>query len=213
MRPRPVLVILSVASVLALAHPAAAQNPAAPAAPKSAAPAPAKAAPAPAPVSPASAAAAAELFRTLKLQSGLQDTTAAIVDSEISRNPGLTPYRDVMLQWLRKYMTWDAMAPELTRMYTQAFTDAELKDMNAFYKTATGQKALERLPLLMQQSAMVGARLGQPHTDELKAAMNARSEQLKKEQEKAQAASGTPSPGKAPGKAPAAKPTAAPSKP
>ena len=43
---------------------------------------------------PASAAAAQELFEAMKLQASLNDTTAAMIDSEIARNPGLTPYRE-----------------------------------------------------------------------------------------------------------------------
>jgi hypothetical protein len=87
-----------------------------------------------------------------------------------------------MLNWLKKYMTWDAMVPELTKLYTSTFTDEELKQMAAFYGSPAGKKSLEKLPELMQRTAMIGASLAQPHSDELKAAMTARSEELKKEQ-------------------------------
>jgi hypothetical protein len=63
-----------------------------------------------------SSAAALELFKAIRLQDSIDSTTAAMVDSEVSHNPGLAPYRDIMLTWLRKYMTWDAMLPELTRV-------------------------------------------------------------------------------------------------
>jgi hypothetical protein len=168
--------------------------------------APAAATPTPTPNAAAAAAAAQELFKAMKLQNNMNDTTAAMIDSEISRNPGLTPYRDIMLQWLRKYMTWDAIQPEMTRMYTEVFTDAELKQMAAFYGSPAGQKSLEKLPDLMQRTAMAGARISQAHTDELRAAMSTRSEELKKEA----AAGGMPGgpgagrgPGSGPGGAPA----------
>jgi uncharacterized protein len=129
----------------------------------------------------ASAAAAQALFQAMKLPASLNDTTAAMIDSEIARNPGLTPYREIMVQWLRKYMTWDAMQPELTKMYTEAFTEPELKEMAKFYGSPVGQKALEKMPEMMQRVAMTGARISQPHTDELRAAMSARSDELRKE--------------------------------
>ena len=66
-------------------------------------------------------------------------------------------------------------------MYTTTFTEAELKQMAVFYASPAGQKSLEKLPELMQRTAMAGARLSQPHSDELRAAMAARSEELKKE--------------------------------
>ncbi len=139
----------------------------------------------------ASAAAAMELFTAMKLQTNIQDTAAAMIDSEVGRNPGLNPFRETMLTWLKKYMTWDAMVPELTKLYTSTFTDDELKQMAKFYGSPAGKKSLEKLPELMQRTAMIGAGLAQPHSDELKAAMTARSEELKKEQ----MAAGTGAPG------------------
>ena len=148
--------------------------------------------------SAASTAAAQELFKAMKLQAGLNDTTAAMIDSEIARNPGLTSYREIMLQWLRKYMTWDAMQPELVKMYTTTFTEPELKQMAVFYGSPAGQKALEKMPEMMQRLAMAGAQIAQPHSDELRAAMSARSDELKKEAAGGAAPGGPGGPG-APG--------------
>ena len=177
--------------VVALAFSAAACKKGAPAAP----PTPT---PAPTPNTAAQAAAAQELFKALKLQSGLSDTANAMIDSEIGRNPGLTPYRDVMLAWLKKYMTWDAMQPELTKMYTETFTEPELKQMAVFYASPAGQKSLEKLPEMMQRTAMAGARISQPHQDELRASMEARSEELKKQAGGAGGPGGPGGPGGAP---------------
>ncbi len=57
-----------------------------------------------------------EFFKASTCRSNSQDIGAAMIDSEIGHNPGLQPYRDVMLTWLQKYMTWDAMKPELTKL-------------------------------------------------------------------------------------------------
>jgi hypothetical protein len=117
----------------------------------------------------------------MRLPATVSDTAAAMIESEVSRNPGLTPYKDIMLQWLTKYMTWDAMAPELTKLYLANYTEGELKELAAFYKSPVGQKTLTKMPELMQETAMIGARLGQPHSEELKQAMAARSEELQKQ--------------------------------
>jgi hypothetical protein len=145
-----------------------------------------------APVSPSQTAAAIELLKAIKLEASLPNTSAAMIDSEITRNPGMTPYRDVMLDWLKKYMTWSSMQPELVKLYTDTYSEAELKELAAFYRTPVGQKSLAKNPELMQKTAMIGARLGQEHADELKTLMNARRDELMKQQEKAQAASKTP---------------------
>ena len=199
MRPRPIPALILLA-LLAVAAPACKKGGLG-----------ANASPSPTPTAnPAAAAAAAqELFKAMHLDTSLNDTSAAMIDSEISRNPGLTPYRQTMLDWLRKYMTWQAMQPELTRMYLDAFSETELKQMADFYSSPTGQKSLQKLPDLMQRTAMAGARLSQEHQDELRTLMSARSEELKKE-----AAAGG-GPGGAPGGPgrPGARPPKAPSKP
>jgi hypothetical protein len=171
-------------------------------------------APTASPPTAAQTAAAVELFKSIRLEESISGTSAAMIDSEIRGNPGMGPYRDVMLKWLQKYMTWESMRPEMVRLYTDTYTEAELKQLAAFYKTPLGQKTLAKTPELLQKTAMIGARLGQEHSEELKAAMNARSEELHKEQEKAQAAAKTPGKPAAPAPAPAAKkPTPAPKKP
>jgi uncharacterized protein len=194
MRARFVFLACALTALLALSAPACKKGPAVAAAPT----------PTPTPNAAASAAAAQELFKALKLQSGLSDTANAMIDSEISRNPGLTPYREVMVQWLKKYMTWDAMQPELTKMYTDTFSEAELRQMAVFYASPAGQKSLEKLPEMMQRTAMAGARLSQAHQDELRTAMAARSEELKKENAAGGGAGGVGGPGQ--GKRPGASP-------
>lgn len=141
----------------------------------------------------AQAAAAQRLFKSLKLEESLPSTIAGLVDSEVSHNPGLAPYRDVMLAFLRKYMTWEAMLPELTKLYTDTYTEGELKTLAVFYASPVGQKALTKTPELMSKTAGIGARVSQAHMEELTAALTARREELK-----AQAAARTPGAGSTP---------------
>jgi uncharacterized protein len=165
------------------------------------------------PPTAAQTAAAVELFKAIKLEESIPSTSAAMIDSEVRGNPGMVPYRDVMLKWLQKYMTWESMRPEMVRLYTDTYTEAELKQLAAFYKTPLGQKTLAKTPELLQRTAMIGARLGQEHSEELKTAMNARSDELHKEQEKAQAAAKTPAKATAPSPPAAKRGTPAPKKP
>lgn len=141
----------------------------------------------------AQAAAARELFKALKLEESLTNTTTAMVDSEVSHNPALAPYRDIMIAWLRKYMTWDAMLPELTRLYSETYTEGEMKALAMFYSSPVGQKSIAKTPDLMSRTAQIGARISQPHSAELNAQLNARRDELK-----AKAAAKTPGAGETP---------------
>ncbi|HEY4230969.1 MAG TPA: DUF2059 domain-containing protein [Thermoanaerobaculia bacterium] len=146
----------------------------------------------------AQAAAARELFRTLKLEESLTNTTTAMVDSEVSHNPALAPYRDIMIAWLRKYMTWDAMLPELTRLYAETYTEGEMKTLAMFYSSPLGQKSIAKTPDLLSRTAQIGARISQPHSAELNAQLNARRDELRtKAGAKTPGAAGTPAPASA----------------
>jgi uncharacterized protein len=51
---------------------------------------------------------------------------------------------------------WEDIRPQMAKLYTDAFTQAELAEIIAFYQTPTGQKTLDKLPGLTQQSMMIG---------------------------------------------------------
>jgi hypothetical protein len=155
---------------------------------KPAPPAPASPAPTAAPLSAPQRAAVADLFVALKLQQEVLSLPESMIDGEISRNPGMAPFRDLMVAWLKKYMTWPAMEPQLTQLYASNFTEEELKAMAAFYRSPAGQKASQKMPEMMQRTAMIGAQLSQPHTEELKKQMSARAEELQKKEAGAGAA-------------------------
>ncbi|MBI1354378.1 MAG: DUF2059 domain-containing protein [Acidobacteria bacterium] len=57
---------------------------------------------------------------------------------------------------LRTELTWPKMKPEVVDIYAKAFTEEEARTLTAFYRSPVGQKALEQMPLLSQQTAEVG---------------------------------------------------------
>lgn len=208
MRFRMIPAALGAAALTALASTLTAQTPEPPAmpaaTPTAAAPRSPGAAPAPAPRTPplpratptaAQAAAARELFKSLHLQGSIDNTATAMVESEIAHNPQLAPYRDVMLGWLHKYMTWDAMLPELTQLYAETYTEGEMKALAMFYSSPVGQKALTKTPELLSRTAAIGAKISQPHQAELNEQLTARREELRaKAAARTPGAGGTPPP-------------------
>jgi len=61
---------------------------------------------------------------------------------------------------LDKAVGWDQLKPELVKLYTTNFSEAEMKDLLAFYQSPLGRKVLEKMPSLTAESAqMTQARL------------------------------------------------------
>ncbi len=60
---------------------------------------------------------------------------------------------------IKTWITEDVLTPDffnqLSALYSSSFTEAELKELTAFYKTPLGQKALKTLPQLTAQGSEI----------------------------------------------------------
>jgi hypothetical protein len=124
--------------------------------------------------------AATELLKVMNLERTMMAGATAMADAMIQQNQVLGPYRDVLLKWAEKFLTWEAFGPKLVALYAESFTEAELRDMITFYKTPTGQKALALMPELMRRGAMLGGEVAKEHTQELEQMVGERAAELGK---------------------------------
>lgn len=121
----------------------------------------------PAPVS-SHERAARDLYR-LSGGDELAQTGAEAMLVTIRQDPELAPYEDVFRAWFRKVFSGGDLESEMVKIYMAAFTEGELREITAFYKTPVGQKSLATLPKLVQQGAEIGMELAQEHSAELEA--------------------------------------------
>jgi hypothetical protein len=137
-------------------------------------------APAAPPTSPASPpaqaqdthqAAAEELLRLLQLDTMTDQMIDTMLKAQVQQNPDLVKFQDVMRAFLTKYISYNALKPDLVKMYVDAFTEKELREITTFYRTKTGQKCIDVMPTLIQKGAALGGQRVSEHMDELKAAI------------------------------------------
>ena len=92
----------------------------------------------------------------------------------IARTHGLHSPKPLPLSHVERMLGEGQLDEALVALYTDAFTEAELKELLAFYQTPVGRKVLEQMPQLMAHSAqLTQARLQQvvPEVDRLLGAM------------------------------------------
>lgn len=118
-------------------------------------------------------AAAEELLQVTHMQQTLDMAMQRMLAVQVQSQPQLQPYKRVMLDFLRKYMGFNSIKEDLVALYVRNFTEKELDDIVAFYRTPTGQKAVSKLPVLMSEGAQLGVRRVQAHLDELRAMIRA----------------------------------------
>lgn len=64
--------------------------------------------------------------------------------------------RTVALEWFDKEIKWEEIKPKLAELYMKELSEAELKEITAFYLTPAGKKALLKMPIIMQQASTIG---------------------------------------------------------
>ncbi len=116
----------------------------------------------------AAAAAARDLIQTMDLQSMIDKMlgvlTPMIVQQVKAENPEIPDEiltvisQEFMTALKEDYATFEKGA---VAVYTSHFTADELRDVAAFYRTPTGRKTLEKMPLVTQQSMVLGQKWAQ----------------------------------------------------
>lgn len=94
--------------------------------------------------------------------SGTASTMASAMDvllqAQLRAAPQLAPFEGVIRKFLDKHMSFDAIRDELVALYVADFTEAELDELAAFYRTPTGARSIARLPVLMARGGQIGER-------------------------------------------------------
>jgi hypothetical protein len=108
---------------------------------------------------------------------------SAMADAMLQTNPMLAPYRDVLVAWSGKVMTWDNMKPRFVALYCEHYSEQELRELIAFYETPLGKKTLEVTPEIMRRSALIGGELANEHSAELQAMIRERTAELERSQQ------------------------------
>ena len=90
------------------------------------------------------------LFKLTRMEAKINESVDTVLALQIQQNPQLAQHQDALRAFLERHIGWNSMKAPLTEMYVKMFTEQELKEMNAFYTTPTGQKVILQLPDLVQ---------------------------------------------------------------
>lgn len=128
--------------------------------------------------------AANELLDTMDLNTLLSSSIDSMMQLQLSQNPSLQPFEKIMRVFFSKYMSGESLREEFLEIYVEAFTEKELKEINAFYSTPTGKKTLKETPDLMSKGAALGQKRLQENISELQSMIAEEAKRLKELQQK-----------------------------
>jgi hypothetical protein len=130
------------------------------------------------PPAPDAMEAARSLVTTMKLADQYKALLPAIL---LSLKPALTQDRpeierdyDTMMPMMADVFApyYASMVDGIAAIYATNFTAAELRDIDAFYRQPTGQKMLEKMPVISQQALAVGQEIGRKASEDLRARLS-----------------------------------------
>ena len=117
--------------------------------------------------------------------SGVRDTMAttmeSFVDTQISTNPAIAPFRETMLDWAAKAMRWEEIGPKMAALYVEAFSEEELAALVEFQRTPLAAKVREKQPELMRRGMEIGAASAMRHKADLERMIRERQAQIERE--------------------------------
>ncbi len=124
--------------------------------------------------------AALDLIETMGIAKMIKQSNERMVALQVKRNSRIQGYEDVLQKFYDKYSNWDVVKKDVLKMYTETFTEKELKELNTFYKSPTGQKALSKMPALMVKTIALGQQNIEKNLPELQAEIEKRKAQENK---------------------------------
>jgi uncharacterized protein len=96
--------------------------------------------------------------------------------------------------FFQENFNWETMKPKIAKLYTDNYSEAELRDILAFYQTPTGQKTIAKAPVLMQQSIMLSMGGVQANMPEFQRRVSTLIQDYQKKMQAAKAASDAAAP-------------------
>jgi hypothetical protein len=113
--------------------------------------------------------AAKRLIKVTDLETTLNESYVTGLDAQTAQfkqmgisDAGIAELKAEMLKFCKEIMPWKDLEPEFIRIYSEAFTAAELDELTAFHQTPIGKKSLKVMPGLMAE----GMKLGQTKVQE-----------------------------------------------
>lgn len=92
---------------------------------------------------------------------------AGVLFGVLVANPQLSDFQPVVQDWYTKYLSDRELESDVARMYGKLFSEQEMRDLTAFYRTPLGRKLQKSLPDIFKETLIISVRHTQGHGPEL----------------------------------------------
>lgn len=112
--------------------------------------------------------AASELLDATGLSTQMDAMYSTMIDANSAQIPAdkKVKFKELMTNFLKKYMSYESLKNDLSKIYAEEFTEQELKEITKFYLTPAGKKMNQKMAALMQKGVVLGQSRMQAHLAE-----------------------------------------------
>ena len=125
-------------------------------------------------VAPSHRAAIEELFAVIGAEREIAAGVEAEVRSMTARSAQLAEFEPMILAHTRRYLRWQDVRGDFVRLYARTYTEAEVRQLVAFYRSPVGQKSIRVQGQLAGETRRITQARLAPHRQELSDAILAR---------------------------------------
>lgn len=111
-----------------------------------------------------------ELFEVMDVEAQNRETLRTMTTHTAIAG---TPIAAVMEEFVERHMGWDVIRPRLLRIYGEAFTQAEIRELIGFYRSSVGRRLVAAMPEINRRTIEVTTRLMAEHRAEFQAMLAA----------------------------------------
>jgi hypothetical protein len=111
--------------------------------------------------------AALECLLAMNADKTVNLSAKPIAEGVFKNSPDLMKYHDAIVNFFDKYICWDHLRDYFIEQYCAKFSESELTEMTAFFKSKTGIKYINTLPELQSLYAQLSQKVMQDNIDEL----------------------------------------------
>ena len=137
---------------------------------------------------------AEELLRLMKadqMTKPLLNQMRSVMEQQFARmgapddmKPILKRYTDRLFGVIDETLNWQTLKENTISIYTQTFTEDELKGMVAFYRSPIGQSVIDKMPMAMQRAMEIQQKSMPQFLEKVKQISEELAQEIKAEMEK-----------------------------
>ncbi len=118
-------------------------------------------------------AGAEKLLVVMGAEKNHATTLDNLLKAQIRQNPAIMPMHEPVREFFTRHLGWEAIKEDMIRLYAEAFTEDELRQLVDFYQSPIGQKWAQQLPSLAAKSMQKAQERMREHLPELQATLKA----------------------------------------